>query len=147
MNLDLRASREIAFNSFYELRDLLLFGETQASRGLSPFSAGSATWQYSLVIMLIQPCFELSEAEVIQLQRRFSSERSPSTSCPNCACKTSDSMSDGDINLEPIDPNLTPEEANRIIHSHRKVRYGELQFLDFPSRKYPSSSPSIKFTC
>lgn len=21
---------------------------------------------------------------------------------------------------------LTPEEANRIIHSHRKVRYGEL---------------------
>lgn len=25
----------------------------------------------------------------------------------------------------PIDE-LTPEEASRIIHSHRKVRYGEL---------------------
>lgn len=25
---------------------------------------------------------------------------------------------------DPID--LTPDEANRIIHSHRKVRYGEL---------------------
>lgn len=27
---------------------------------------------------------------------------------------------------DPIE-NLTPDEANRIIHSHRKVRYGELK--------------------
>jgi hypothetical protein len=27
---------------------------------------------------------------------------------------------------ESGEPALTPEEANRIIHSHRKVRYGKL---------------------
>lgn len=25
---------------------------------------------------------------------------------------------------EPIEASITPDEANRIIHSHRKVRYG-----------------------
>jgi hypothetical protein len=29
---------------------------------------------------------------------------------------------------EPSEASLTPEEANRIIHSHRKVRYGKLVF-------------------
>ncbi|KAH8811255.1 fungal-specific transcription factor domain-containing protein [Xylogone sp. PMI_703] len=29
-----------------------------------------------------------------------------------------------DENQTPIDDSLTPDEANRIIHSHRKVRYG-----------------------
>lgn len=27
---------------------------------------------------------------------------------------------------EASEPSLTPEEASRIIHSHRKVRYGKL---------------------
>jgi hypothetical protein len=40
---------------------------------------------------------------------------------------TSSSMSDGDPNQEPPNATLTPEEAKRIIHSHRKVRYGELE--------------------
>jgi hypothetical protein len=31
-------------------------------------------------------------------------------------------MSDGQ--REPIESSLTPEEASRIIHAHRKVRYG-----------------------
>lgn len=26
---------------------------------------------------------------------------------------------------EPIESSITPDEANRIIHSHRKVRYGK----------------------
>ncbi|CAG8974134.1 hypothetical protein HYALB_00002771 [Hymenoscyphus albidus] len=29
-----------------------------------------------------------------------------------------------DANQSPVSPQLTPDEANRIIHSHRKVRYG-----------------------
>jgi len=37
-------------------------------------------------------------------------------------------MSDG--HREPIEAALTPDEANRIIHSHRKVRYGKLGSLD-----------------
>jgi hypothetical protein len=75
--------------------------------------------------MLIKPCVEISEETEIQLQHRLFSERSLSISNPNCTCATLDSMSEGDSNQEPIDSNLTPEEANRIIHSHRKVRYGE----------------------
>jgi hypothetical protein len=38
-----------------------------------------------------------------------------------------ETMSEGPAEI-PIE-NLSPEEANRIIHSHRKVRYGML----FPS--------------
>jgi hypothetical protein len=34
-------------------------------------------------------------------------------------------MSEGINTQEPNDSNLTPDEANRIIHSHRKVRYGK----------------------
>lgn len=47
-------------------------------------------------------------------------------------------MVDGEIpgseDQVPIDQ-LTPEEANRIIHSHRKVRYGELSSV--PALLYP----------
>ena len=35
----------------------------------------------------------------------------------------------------PID-NLTPDEANRIIHSHRKVRYGLRPPPSFSKREY-----------
>jgi hypothetical protein len=35
-------------------------------------------------------------------------------------------MSDGQ---DPIEASLTPDEANRIIHSHRKVRYGKPFFV------------------
>jgi hypothetical protein len=38
----------------------------------------------------------------------------------------------------PVD-DLTPEEANRIIHSHRKVRYGKL-----PSSISPASRPCVR---
>ena len=31
---------------------------------------------------------------------------------------------------EPIEASLTPEEANRIIHSHRKVRYGKQSSME-----------------
>lgn len=34
---------------------------------------------------------------------------------------------------------LTPEEANRIIHSHRKVRYGKYQSMS-PRPGCPSPS-------
>jgi hypothetical protein len=74
--------------------------------------------------MLIKPCVEILEETEIQLQHRFFSERTLSTSNPNCTCVAYDSMSEGDSNQEPTDSTLTPEEANRIIHSHRKVRYG-----------------------
>jgi hypothetical protein len=33
-----------------------------------------------------------------------------------------------DTNQDPVSPQLTPDEANRIIHSHRKVRYGKQPF-------------------
>lgn len=39
------------------------------------------------------------------------------------------SMSMSDANQDPVSPQLTPDEANRIIHSHRKVRYGKLDLL------------------
>ena len=35
-------------------------------------------------------------------------------------------MSLSDQHDSPNLEDLTPEEANRIIHSHRKVRYGQL---------------------
>jgi len=34
---------------------------------------------------------------------------------------------------------LTPEEANRIIHSHRKVRYGKAVFITI----FPISQPRL----
>lgn len=34
-----------------------------------------------------------------------------------------------DSHESPNLEDLTPEEANRIIHSHRKVRYGKWVFL------------------
>ncbi|KAG0647645.1 Repressor of drug resistance 1 [Hyphodiscus hymeniophilus] len=82
--------------------------------------------------MLIKPCVEISENTEIQHPhlRLFSDSRSPNTSNANCACActcaTSDTMSEGgpESHPEPPDASLTPEEANRIIHSHRKVRYG-----------------------
>lgn len=53
---------------------------------------------------------------VLWLRRRQSfSGSSSSDSTPK--------MSDQDH--DPIEVNLTPDEANRIIHTHRKVRYGE----------------------
>src|ERR1700677_2317644 len=42
---------------------------------------------------------------------------------------------------EPIDSSLTPEEASRIIHSHRKVRYGEIT----ASILFPLYTDIIKF--
>ena len=33
---------------------------------------------------------------------------------------------------------LTPEEANRIIHSHRKVRYGKMPSLSSATREQTS---------
>lgn len=41
-------------------------------------------------------------------------------------------MSEGINVQEPDESSLTPDEANRIIHSHRKVRYGKLN-LAMPS--------------
>jgi hypothetical protein len=79
--------------------------------------------------MLIKPCIEISDEAEIQLQHRFFSERSKSISNPTCTCAAYDSMSEGESNQEPIESTLTPDEASRIIHSHRKVRYGELSPL------------------
>jgi hypothetical protein len=50
---------------------------------------------------------------------------SESTLC-SPSSSDSDTMSDG--KQEPIESDLTPDEANRIIHSHRKVRYGTSTF-------------------
>jgi hypothetical protein len=34
---------------------------------------------------------------------------------------------------EPIESSITPDEANRIIHSHRKVRYGRYIHIHWAS--------------
>lgn len=44
-----------------------------------------------------------------------------------------------DDKQEPIESDLTPDEANRIIHTHRKVRYGKLHFPLVPQ------APVLKF--
>jgi hypothetical protein len=43
-----------------------------------------------------------------------------------------ETMSEGPSEIPPIE-NLSPEEANRIIHSHRKVRYGTQHSLPLTS--------------
>jgi hypothetical protein len=43
-----------------------------------------------------------------------------------------------DTQESPSVEDLTPEEANRIIHSHRKVRYGMWIILD---PEYPEAPP------
>ncbi len=49
----------------------------------------------------------------------------PSTSLERL--RLGDTYSSCTMSEAPQDPiDLTPDEANRIIHSHRKVRYGEL---------------------
>ncbi|PQE10878.1 fungal specific transcription factor domain-containing protein [Rutstroemia sp. NJR-2017a BBW] len=40
-------------------------------------------------------------------------------------------MSEG--RSEPIESSITPDEANRIIHSHRKVRYGSPHLMSYTS--------------
>lgn len=40
---------------------------------------------------------------------------------------------------------LTPEEASRIIHSHRKVRYGEFCTLLSPGILQPYLAPTNGF--
>ena len=63
------------------------------------------------------------------------------------SCATFDSMSEGESNQGPIDRNLTPEEANRIIHSHRKVRYGERAHRVLLSVKVHVLNSSIGTAC
>lgn len=72
--------------------------------------------------------------------RVFSTPNSPSST----ASANTINMSDGQ---EPVEPSLTPEEANRIIHSHRKVRYGKL--CDSPNIPHVIlvSVPHRRFGC
>jgi hypothetical protein len=89
--------------------------------------------------MLIKPCIEeLSDAEeeeIRRLQNRIIPElRLRSLSNPTCTC-ADDSMSEGDSKQDPIE-NLSPEEANRIIHSHRKVRYGKWPSCPYTTLPY-----------
>ena len=56
------------------------------------------------------------------LNRRNFSETTPLTPPSTTSAGNTYIMSE---EQEPIEP-LTPDEANRIIHSHRKVRYGKL---------------------
>lgn len=53
-------------------------------------------------------------------------------------------MSLSDQHDSPNLEDLTPEEANRIIHSHRKVRYGQSAF---PACSQCPSPPSASITC
>jgi hypothetical protein len=69
----------------------------------------------------------------------------PSTKFARLGISYSYTMSEGI--QEPDESNLTPDEANRIIHSHRKVRYGKLN-LAMPSylplfrlRKFGATTP------
>jgi len=57
--------------------------------------------------------------ESSDLQHRFFSELPSFTSIERLGITSA--MSEAQ---DPIE-NLTPDEANRIIHSHRKVRYGK----------------------
>ena len=51
-----------------------------------------------------------------------------------------------DTQESPTLEDLTPEEANRIIHSHRKVRYGEwISVPECPEAEDPPE-PRTKWT-
>ena len=47
-----------------------------------------------------------------------------------------------DTQESPTLEDLTPEEANRIIHSHRKVRYGKwISVPECPEARSPARAP------
>lgn len=80
------------------------------------------------------PAFILSKADHIPPP----SPPSPDSCSPHIPTylshlETAKAMSMSDSHESPNLEDLTPEEANRIIHSHRKVRYGKWVLLSYSS--------------